>query len=87
MPEASARAIPPEAPAARAGSRNAGEIASACVEIRTSLTVMFAAYQLAKHADARVSRHEKRHLLHRAEHHADRAGSLLQETFLALEQS
>jgi hypothetical protein len=48
---------------------------------------MFAAYQLAKHADARVSRHEKRHLLHRAEHHADRAGSLLQETFLALEQS
>jgi hypothetical protein len=58
-----------------------------CTEIRTSLTVMFATYQLVRHTADQLSRHERLHLLDRAEHHADRAESLLQETFQALEQA
>lgn len=50
---------------------------SACAEVRTALTVMFGAYQLARHTGSELDRSTRRHLLARAEHHAKRAESLL----------
>jgi len=63
------------------------ECLSLCQEIRTSLTVMFAAYQLAHGADDRLNSSEQRELLERAEHHALRAESLFGTALRTLSQT